>query len=199
NVALSGLWDLPFLRNRHDWVGSLLGGWQINGILSAHTGFPWTPTTCVIASVPITNASNICPTRPSELLKEPGRDTSNSAFLNPLANFPGLQFFGPGVDCGQANPANHPGFPYFDICTPSAPGIGRNSFRGPNYFGLDFSVMKQFSLPIMRFLGEGAKIELRGNFFNAFNKLNLQPIGFNTDENRIENTRFGQSPGGLAG
>ena len=195
NVALSALWDLPILRNRHDLVGSLLGGWEINGILSAHTGFPWTPTTCIIASVPITNASNICPTRPTALLQEPGRSTSNEAFLTPDANFSGI------VHSGNCNAANGPigGLPFFDICHPGTPGIGRNSFRGPNYFGLDFSVMKQFSLPSMRFLGEGAKIELRGNFFNAFNKLNLQPIGFNTDQNRIENPRFGESAGGLAG
>jgi len=48
-------------------------------------------------------------------------------------------------------------------------------------------------------LGEAAKLELRGNFFNAFNKLNLQPIGFGTDQARIENPKFGQTPGGLAG
>src|SRR5229473_7940987 len=199
SATLTALWDLPIFRGRTDWIGKVVGGWQINGILSAHTGFPWTPTTCVIGSVPITSAANICPTRPSALLKEPGRDTSNEAFLNPLANFPGMQFFGPGVDCGQANPANHPGFPYFDICTPGQPGIGRNSFRGPHYLGLDFSLAKQFGLPSLRFLGEAAKLELRGNFFNLFNKLNLQPINFNTDQNRIENTKLGQSPGGLAG
>src|SRR5712692_941476 len=199
SLTMTALWDLPIFRNRNDWVGKVVGGWQLNGILSAHTGFPWTPTTCVIGSVPITNAANICPTRPSALLKDPGHDTSNNAFLNPLVNFPGIKFFGPGVDCGQANPANHPGFPYFDICTPGQPGIGRNSFRGPHYFGLDFSLAKQFGLPSLRFLGEAAKLELRGNFFNLFNKLNLQPINFNTDQNRIENTKLGQSPGGLAG
>src|SRR5216684_4841508 len=98
SFTVTGLWDLPIFRNRTDWIGKVVGGWQLNGILSAHTGFPWTPTTCVIGSVPITNARNICPTRPSKLLMDPGRDTSNEAFLNPLANFPGLKFFGPGVD-----------------------------------------------------------------------------------------------------
>lgn len=195
NFNLTALWDLPIFRGRQDWAGTLLGGWEINAALNAHTGFPWTPTTCVIASVPITNAANICPTRPTALLQEPGRDTSNDSFLTPDANFPGI------VHSGNCNAANGPigGLPYFDICHPGTPGIGRNSFRGPNYFGLDFSVMKVFGLSSAKFLGESAKIELRGNFFNLFNKLNLQPIGFNTDQNRIENPRFGQSPGGLAG
>jgi len=212
SVSFSTLWDVPLFRSRHDWVGKILGGWEINGILSAHTGFPWTPTTCVIQSVPITNAFNICPTRPTALLKEPGRDTSNSAFTTPEANFPGLLLPGQplpadpnnpkdplSAQCSNQSPSRRPGFPYFDICHPGTPGIGRNSFRGPNYVGLDFSVMKQFGLPSMKFIGEAAKMELRGNFFNAFNKLNLQPINFNTDQNRIENPKFGQSPGGLSG
>src|SRR6266851_3042999 len=139
SFSLTSLWDVPFLRGRNDWLGKIAGGWQINGVLSAHTGFPWTPTTCVIQSVPITNAFNICPTRPTALLAPPGRDTSNDAFLKPDANFPGM------VNTGNCNASNGPvgGLPYFDICNPGPPGIGRNSFRGPNYFGLDLSIVKQ--------------------------------------------------------
>ena len=194
-VSAFGLWDLPIFRTRTDWVGRVLGGWQINGTLSARTGFPWTPVTGRLNSVAVTNADTINPTRPSALLREPSRDTSTSSFLTPDANFAGI------VHSGNCDPKNGPvgGLPYFDICTRGAPGIGRNSFRGPKYFGLDFSVVKKFSLPSMKFLGEGAGIELRGNFFNAFNKLNLQPIGFGTDQARIENTQFGRSPSGLAG
>jgi hypothetical protein len=51
----------------------------------------------------------------------------------------------------------------------------------------------------MRVLGEGANIELRGTFYNVFNKLNLQPIAFGSDQARIENSHFSTSPGGLAG
>jgi Carboxypeptidase regulatory-like domain/TonB dependent receptor len=195
NFSAVSLWDIPFLRDRNDWIGRVAGGWQINAVLSAHTGFPWTPTTCIIQSVPITNAFNICPTRPTALLAKSGGDTSNDAFIQPDFNFSGI------VHSGNCNASNGPigGLPYFDICHPGTPGIGRNSFRGPNYFGLDFSIQKQFAFPSIKGLGEGAKLELRGNFFNVFNKLNLQPISFNTDQNRIENPRFGQSPGGLAG
>jgi hypothetical protein len=195
SVSLTGLWDLPVFLNRHDWVGKVAGGWQINGILSAHSGFPWTPVTCTIGSVALTGAWNICPTRPTALLQAPGRDTSNNAFLTPDANFAGI------VHSWNCNPANGPvgGTPYFDICNSGAPGIGRNSFRGPKYLGLDFSVVKKFGLPSTKILGEGTAIELRGNFFNAFNKLNLTPIGFNTDQSTITNSQFGQAPSGMAG
>jgi hypothetical protein len=43
NWTISGIWDLPFFRDRNDWVEVLLGGWQISGIWTRHTGFPWTP------------------------------------------------------------------------------------------------------------------------------------------------------------
>jgi len=211
SFTASALWDLPIFRTRTDWIGKVVGGWQVNGIISGHTGFPWTPVTGQISSVAITNAFNINPTRPSALLMPPGRDTSNGAFTTASSNFPGIIHQGdqvpnpanPGTtisaQCSNASPTTRPGFPFFDICTQGPPGIGRNSFRGPNYFGLDLSVSKQFGLPSLKFLGEGAKLELRGNFFNAFNKLNLQPIGFGTDQSRIENPKFGETPGGLAG
>jgi hypothetical protein len=64
---------------------------------------------------------------------------------------------------------------------------------------VDASFAKKFGLPNTKVLGEGASIELRGNFFNLFNKLNLQPFSFGTDNTRIENSLFGKSPGALAG
>ena len=33
------------------------------------------------------------------------------------------------------------------------PGVGRNSFRGPNYFSVDATMVKRFGLPDMRGLG----------------------------------------------
>jgi len=189
------LYDLPFFRDKSQWTGKVLGGWELNGIMTWHTGFPWTPVTCVVQSVPITNAFNICPTRPTALLMNPPRDTSNHAFMTPGAEFPGI------VDSGNCNAANGPigGTPYFNICPPAGPpGIGRNSFRGPHYFNIDTSIAKKFGLP-NRFLGEGASLELRGNFFNFFNKLNLQSLSSQTGSVQIENSQFGLSQGGLAG
>src|ERR1700692_2687663 len=71
-------------------------------------------------------------------------------------------------------------------------------FRGPGYFGVDMSVVKKFGLPNLRIWGEGASIELRGNFFNVFNKLNLQPFSFGTANTTIEDPLFGRWPAGVA-
>jgi len=205
------LYDLPFFRNRSSLAGKILGGWQINGLMTWHTGFPWTPVTGQINSVPLTSAATINPTRPTALLTQPGGSTSNDSFITPNANFPGLIHQGqqvpdpanPGAtisaQCSNADPTTRPGFPYFAICTPGAPGIGRNSFRGPGYFGVDMSVVKKFGLPALKLWKENASVELRGNFFNVFNKLNLQPFSFGTDNTKIETALFGRAPGALAG
>jgi len=57
---------------------------------------------------------------------------------------------------------------------------------------------KQFGLPESKVLGEAAKLELRGNSSTP-STTQLQPIGFGTDQARIENPKFGQTPGGMAG
>jgi hypothetical protein len=181
SFSVYSLWDLPIFRNQSNFAGKVLGGWQINGILTAHTGFPWTPVTGTQNSVPITGADSINPTRPIGVLAAENHNYSNSTFTTPGGNFP----------LG--------GTKYFDISAPGPPGIGRNSERGPHYFDVDFSVVKKFGLPTLRLLGEGANIELRGNFYNVFNKLNLQPIGFGTAQARVEDSHFGTSPGGLSG
>ena len=47
------------------------------------------------------------------------------------------------------------------------------------------------------FLGEGAFLEVRANFFNAFNNLNLAPLGFFSPN--VDNPDFGRAQNALAG
>ncbi|PYX27480.1 MAG: hypothetical protein DMG77_18780 [Acidobacteria bacterium] len=81
---------------------------------------------------------------------------------------------------------------------PTAPGIVRNSFRGPGYFDVDATLSKSFGLPPMKLLGEGAKLEVRANFYNLFNKLNLNgACNWNAVQCDIMNPNFGQSASAL--
>jgi hypothetical protein len=179
----SGVWDLPILRHRNDFVGKTLGGWQISGIMTAHSGFPWTPVSGVCIETP--GGPGLCPTRPVAQIGTPLNGHSNDTFVRPGGNFPngGLNYFMPNQD----------------FANPLPPGIGRNSFRGPRYWGTDFSLAKAFVLPNTRILGEGARIDVRANFFNIFNQLNLQPLLFNTNATLITSGTFGQADSGLAG
>lgn len=177
-LTASGLWDLPFLRDRKDFVGKAFGGWQINGILTTHTGFPWTPH--IGGCVRSANSNNfVCPSRPTGYFGGALEDTDNEAFIRPGGNFPGGGKLYFPVD----NPNNLP------------PGIGRNSFRGPRYFAVDLSLAKRTGVPA--FLGEGAFLEFKANFFNAFNNLNLANFGFFSSP--IDSNDFGRAQNALAG
>ena len=173
---LSGLYELPLARNRHDAVRKILGGFMISGIVSANSGFPFTPK--LFESIRQPSGEFFGPIRPTGYFGGALNDTSNEAFLRPGGNFPG----------GGAR--------YFPT-TPGAPGIGRNSFRGPRYFSIDTSIVKNTGLP--NAFGENAALELRANFFNVFNQLNLQPIRFFDEGSIITNPNFGRSTRGLSG
>jgi len=75
---------------------------------------------------------------------------------------------------------------------PGKPGIGRNAFYGPGYLGIDATLSKSFGLPKLPIMGENAKLEIRANFYNLFNKLNLWNV--QTD---INNTNFGEAQNAL--
>ena len=192
----SGLYELPFFRQRNDLVGKLLGGFEVTGIVTARTGFPFTPVVGGCTSTP--GGPSLCPVRPQGYRGPTDIDTSDDAFITG-SNFPGggAPFF---VVFDQANN------------TVAPPGIGRNSFRGPSYFNVDMSLVKHTRLG--GFLGEASDLELRANFFNVFNQLNLTTFAFGSDATTIgffdprgpnepgvltNNPRFGIATEGLAG
>lgn len=181
SFVVSGLWDLPLFRKRHDALGKALGGWQLNGIVTAHSGFPWTPHTGQCVRSP-GSQDFICPSRPTRYFGGALSDTSNDAFIRPGGNFPGggLVYFDP----------NNPGGTLL-------PGIGRNTFRGPRYFATDMSASKRTGLPSFLHLGEGAYFELKVNAFNVFNQLNLSSFGFFSPN--IDSSDFGRAERALAG
>ena len=209
NFNLFGLWDLPIFRKREDLVGTLLGGFQVSGIASWHTGFPWTP---VVSGPGVRSVSGaeFGPFRPIAYFGGNEINTSNSTFLNGNGNFTGS--FIPGANCltsarGCSNiflttlRRNEMGNATFLL---NPPGIGRNTFRGPRYFSLDLTLSKRFDLPKGFRINENSGLDLRVNFFNVLNNLNLGSFGFASDSTRINNNdnpnpNFGRATTGLAG
>lgn len=186
----TAVYQLPFFRDSRGLVGKALGGWEVDPVITVHSGFPWTPVDGQSVETP--GGPTLAPTRPIAYFCPPNcalNDHSNNAFIRPGGDFP------------QGSLA------YFNNTTSGPPGIGRNSFRGPGYFGDDLSFAKNTKLPGAFHLGEAANLELRANFFNIFNKLNLAPFGFNTNSTYIgnpgtpptQNVNFGLASAGLAG
>ncbi len=208
NFNLFGLYELPFFQKRKDLVKTFLGGFQISGILTYHTGFPFTP---VVGGPGIRSASGaeFGPFRPVRFLGGGGNSYSNETFLTGNGNFTGS--FISGRNClDSAGGCNSIFLTTLNRVNGQAtflanpPGIGRNGFRGPRYFNIDLTVAKRFNLPKGFSLSETTGLDLRVNLFNAFNKLNLTPFGFASDSTRINNNdqpnlSFGRATSGLSG
>jgi hypothetical protein len=185
--VISGLWDLPFYRNSNSWTGKILGGWQINGIWTYHTGFPWTPK--IGPGIRGPSGEFFGPVRPVRYLGGMPLSNSNENFLSAGGIFPGggANYFQTGLNSGDPTYLNNP------------PGVGRNVFRGPKYRALDLSIVKRFRLSGLLGMGESAGLDLRANFFNIFNQLNLANFGFGDDSTFADRSQFGKAQNALAG
>jgi hypothetical protein len=191
SFVLEGVYELPFFRdNKKGWLYKLLGGFEINGILTTHTGYPFT----VFQNSSLRTASGefFGPIRPTGYNGKQPLANTNENFLAPGGIFPGggSQYFSGTI---QTDSSGRPNFAL------NPPGVGRNAFRGPKYANVDMSVAKRFGLPSLGVLGENANLELRVNAFNVFNTLNLAPFNFFDGNLIFTNTNFGQATSGLAG
>lgn len=186
SFVAAATWDIPLFQRRKDLKGKVLGGWQISSILTWNDGFPWTPKIFGCLQQALT-PGNFCDLRPTSYSGAQPADNTNDNFLRPNGIFgvAGTSIFGTAVN--GSNPFANP------------PAIGRNVFRGPRYFDVDMTFAKKFGLGSWGFLGENANIDLRFNFFNIFNTLNLAPFDSNTDPTRVQLQTFGRATSALAG
>lgn len=207
SFKLFGLWQPVIFHGGYGWLEKVAGGWSLSGILTLHTGFPWTPTYGIAQSLYCSNC-NYSTVR-GYYLGGGGTSHSNKAFTTG-SNFAGIKTGEQAPKqqingCKQASCAtivaysnkyfsvpnfqsamtwsNSTGFPASNVAPPPLPGQARNAFDGPHYRDLDASLTKAFGLPAMPVLGENAKFEIRADFFNLFNLLNLnaQSVSKNID------------------
>ena len=212
---LFGVWSPRLFRGSHNWAEKIAGGWAISGILNAHTGFPWTPyygaNTITGGIDPVfsfgpnaggsSSASGSGALLPAAFLGGFKPDYRSSATVNATTFFtPPTVVPGTLFDCLFPNPdptvcpSGQQGFGPL----PTVPGVHRNMFTGPGYFDVDATLSKSFGLPTMKVIGENGKIEFRANFYNLFNKLNLNgSCAFNGIQCDITNSHFGESQSAL--
>jgi outer membrane receptor protein involved in Fe transport len=162
-LVANWLWEIPFLRNATGLKGSVLGGWQVNGVIQWQTGFPFTVNTQAPFPAGDYNGdgvNNDRPNRPSFGLTPP--DSSQDAYINGL-------------------------FKATDFPRPALIGdLPRNAYRGPHYKTMDLSLFKDFALPV----GTGTRIQFRAEVFNLFSSANLdRPIGNLANANFGRSTR----------
>ncbi|MGE5694611.1 MAG: adenylyl cyclase, partial [Candidatus Sericytochromatia bacterium] len=154
------VWDIPWLRNQPGLTGSLLGGWQVSGILTVNSGLPFTVLTSRAAGDPAASGLNIygAPNNGAAASPRPNQ------LGDPNANAPKTwdQFFDTSV---FVNPTT---------AQPFGGNERRGAVNGPGLWRYDMSLMKAFRIT------EGSAIQFRAEAFNIFNHTNFSTIGTST-------------------
>lgn len=151
------IYEIPFGRGKrfgHDAggvVNAVAGGWSVSPIISLHTGFP-------LALYNFTNDPSNTNSRGARLNCGPGAGKTlgrQAAFDPGTGQYIGYEWYDPSP---YSLPTNAEGF---GNCPAQGP------VRGPGYADVDLSVQKDFRIT------ESVRIQFRGDFLNAFNRVNL--------------------------
>ncbi len=149
------IYDLPFLLNRKDLAGKVLGGWQLAGIYSIESGVPYTVVNGFDADGIGGNNDrpDVNPSGQSGVRAVPS-STSPTGYINPDA----------GNTPIDKNLARY-------IVLPAGSGrtgnAGRNTERTPGQNNFNVNINKQFGIT------ERLKLEFRTELYNAFNHAQL--------------------------
>jgi hypothetical protein len=216
NLKIFGTWQPTFFHG-NSLLDKVAGGWNLSGIFSYHTGFPYS----ALYNLPSSMYCDKCgytQVRAAYLGGAHAGDHSNSAFIN-NTNFAGQSnnVVAPVATVnGNDKTVVSYGNRYFNVANfqnsiqlqseannvnptvalPNLPGSERNIFNGPNYRNVDASLSKSFGLPKMPVLGESAHFEIRANALNLFNILNLDANQVNKE---VDSGSFGLDTTPLAG
>jgi hypothetical protein len=144
NMVLNYLYELPtFAGAKNGFARQALGGWQVNGIYTVRTGFPYT----VLQGNTMNTANS--PARPDRV--------KNGTLSNPTVN----QWF----DASAFNVLSCQDTRYPELCHYGNAGVGILS--GPGFNNLDLSILKNFRVR------EGMNLQFRTEFFNIANHPNF--------------------------
>jgi hypothetical protein len=152
NLTTYAVYDLPigkgrtYGNNMGRALDAVVGGWQVSPIMTLHTGFP---------QALYTGATD--PTGTGSRGLRPNCDGTNTVFGRQNATAAqggGFVWFDPS---NYTDPTTT-----FGTCAPQLGGL-----RGPGFYNWDISVHKDFHFT------ERFKLEFRGDFLNAFNRVNL--------------------------
>jgi hypothetical protein len=140
--TFQGTWQLPVFRGRTDWVGDILGGWQVNAILKLAHG---TPFTVIDTGGGDINWDSYSENRPVIL---------NPAILGSTISGVGFSTVLTRDAFRRATPAEGD---YEQL-------VGRNTFYKDSVKNLDLGLTKYFGMPMDH------RLMVRLNVFNALNR-----------------------------
>jgi hypothetical protein len=141
--SFSWIWDLPKFTRSHSVLRAIVGGWQVNGLVSLRSGLPIN----ILAGADVAR-SGTSNQRPNAI-KDPVLPDDRSRGEKILAWFNRTAFVSP--DLGSFGT------------------LGRNALIGPPYSATNLGLFKNIDLPGR----EGIRLQFRSEFFNLFNNVNL--------------------------
>jgi len=157
------VYDLPLGKGRrwlsNGFAGYVLGGWQVNGIMSLMSG---TPFYVVQGSAGNLNAAGSGQV-PDQIAPIVGIYGFNLKGTPPAgANAAAYRYFDTTAYAPVVVDATHPA---------RFGNAGRNNLRGPGFFNIDFSLFRSFAVT------ERIKFQIRGEALNALNHPNFANPG----------------------
>ena len=159
DLIFYSFWELPRLRNE-SWIGKVSAGWRVAEVAGFRSGFP-------------VNVAGAIP-----------RFTGEGAItITNRPNLTGLSIVDSVPVTGGLKLLNKSAFTDPAV-EGTVAGLGRNSIAGPGFWNVDLSVAKSFPL----FGSETRKLQIRADFFNAFNHANL-----NAPDGYMDSPAFGQA------
>jgi hypothetical protein len=150
-LTIDSVYDIPSLF-KHGLGKSVLGGWQLAGIAIFQTGLPFSVISTAAYPKGDFNSDGLNYDAPNTPTFGNSLSTSRSNFINGL--FPASAF--PIPAAGKEG------------------DLGRNTFTGPGLANVNLNVVKTAHIPF--FVREGATLQLRGEIFNLFNRVNLTNV-----------------------
>lgn len=153
SFTLSTVWGLPKMQTGYAWEKAFINDWQINGILTFRTGFPFS----VFSGYDYAYAGTETNRERADLAGNPYL-SSNRSHSAKVAEFFNISAF-----------------------TNNAVGTfgnsGRNFLTGPGFANLDFAVTRAFPVKLWRRSNEMDHFEFRAEAFNLFNHPNFNNPG----------------------
>ena len=168
NFRFNAIYRLPKFSSGR-FVGTIVNGWWMSGILSWQTGYPFDPTESTNRTLSSSTTSgsrpNVDPTRSASSITSGTSVGCGTAALLTTST----QIVAAGTPLRTTSM-------WFDPCAFTLQPLGfigstqRSFLRAPGLSNLDFSAVKDTPL---KFLGESGLLEFRAEMFNIFNHPSL--------------------------
>lgn len=147
------IYDFPFFRGQHNFLGYTLGGWEYSGIITANSGLPITVFSFGNGNSGDPAGQAVQGSTPATLRPDQISDPNQGAPHQFLQWFNTSAFA--DVPVGQARPGD----------------AKRGSVVGPGFYRFDMALLK--NIPIH----ESISAQFRAEFFNIFNHTNFNTVG----------------------